>query len=260
MDKRELETQELVQRYSETHDPRIEARLVELHRPLVYKIAHQYRPSPNDLEDLVQEGSVGLLIAIRRFDPKRGVKLPSFAGWWIRALQMRWLINNHRLVKIGTTQSQRNLFFNLRGARARLEAAGIEPTAERIAERLGVEASDVEMMAQRLAARETSLEAPSRRDPELRALAALPSPEVPADELVAELEERAILHQEIEAFRDMLSGRERDLFQRRWMRDEQQTLGQIGHDYDISRERARQIESAMLGKLRQRVEKRLKAA
>ena len=128
----------LAVKYTETGDVEAAARLVTANLRLVVKIAYDYRRAYKNLLDLVQEGNIGLMQAVKKYDPYKGVKLSSYAAWWIRAYILRFILNNHRLVKLGTTQAQRKLFFNLKKEKAKLSAMGIEPTAEVIAKRLDV--------------------------------------------------------------------------------------------------------------------------
>src|SRR2546422_45926 len=135
-------------------------RLIEANLRLVVKIAYEYRRAHKNLLDMVQEGNIGLIQAVGKFDPYRGVKLSSYAAFWIRAYILKFILNNWRLVKIGTTQAQRKLFFNLNKEKARLSAMGIEPSAAEIALRLGVEEQEVTDMDRRLSSGEMSLDAP----------------------------------------------------------------------------------------------------
>ena len=125
--------------YTKTGSVDLAARLVTANLRLVVKIAYEYRRAYRNIMDLVQEGNIGLMQAVKRYDPYRGVKLSSYAAWWIRAYMLRFILNNWRLVKIGTTQAQRRLFFNLSKEKAKLTAMGIEPTTEEITKRLNVE-------------------------------------------------------------------------------------------------------------------------
>ena len=136
------------------------ARLVTANLRLVVKIAYEYRRAYKNIMDLVQEGNIGLMQAVKRYDPYRGVKLSSYAAWWIRAYILRFILNNWRLVKLGTTQAQRKLFFNLSKKRAELQAMGIEPTNAEIAKQLDVPENEVAEMDVRLAQSENSLDAP----------------------------------------------------------------------------------------------------
>jgi RNA polymerase sigma-32 factor len=122
------ETQSLAEKFVKTQDSVAAARLVTSNLRLVVKIAYEYRRAYKNIMDLIQEGNIGLMQAVKRYDPYRGVKLSSYAAWWIRAYILRFILNNWRLVKLGTTQAQRKLFFNLRKKRAELQALGIDPT------------------------------------------------------------------------------------------------------------------------------------
>ena len=135
-------------------------KLIEANLRLVVKIAYEYRRAHRNLLDLVQEGNIGLIQAVGKFDPHRGVKLSSYAAFWIRAYILKFILNNWRLVKIGTTQAQRKLFFNLRKEREKLEQLGFQPSSALLAEKLDVPEKDVIEMERRLAAPEASLDAP----------------------------------------------------------------------------------------------------
>jgi len=148
------EEHNLAVKYVGTGDVAAAARLVTANLRLVVKIAYEYRRAYKNIMDLVQEGNIGLMQAVKRYDPYRGVKLSSYAAWWIRAYILRFILNNWRLVKLGTTQAQRKLFFNLNKEKARLSAMGIEPSAAEIARRLGVEEQEVSDMDRRLSSGE----------------------------------------------------------------------------------------------------------
>src|SRR5919197_3565378 len=150
----------LAMRYHETGDFDAAYKLVASNLRLVVKIAHEYRRSAFSLLDLVQEGNIGLMQAVKKYDPFKGVKLSSYAAWWIRAYIIRFIMDNWRLVKLGTTQAQRKLFFNLAKEREKLLAHGIEPTPRLLARNLQVEEKDVEEMSARMASEDLSLDAP----------------------------------------------------------------------------------------------------
>ncbi len=154
------EERTLTEQYSKTQDSTAARKLIEANLRLVVKIAYEYRRAHKNLLDLVQEGNIGLMQAVKRYDPYRGVKLSSYAAWWIRAYMLRFILNNWRLVKLGTTQAQRKLFYNLNKEKARLAAQGIDPTPELIANHLNVETRDVIDMDRRLGSGEASLDAP----------------------------------------------------------------------------------------------------
>src|SRR5207253_586289 len=132
------EERDLTTKYTETGDPNIARRLVTANLRLVIKLAYEYRRAYKNMMDLIQEGNIGLMQAVKRYDPYRGVKLSSYAAWWIRAYILRFILNNWRLVKLGTTQAQRKLFFNLRKKPSELQAMGIDPTNAEIAKQLNV--------------------------------------------------------------------------------------------------------------------------
>jgi len=227
-------------------------RLVTANLRLVVKIAYDYRRAYKNLLDLIQEGNIGLMQAVRKYDPYKGVKLSSYAAWWIRAYILRFILNNHRLVKLGTTQAQRKLFFNLKKEKARLSAMGIDPTAERIAERLDVTVDEVAQMDRRLAAGDASLDAPvgSGEGRSVPWIDLLPSKTTPVDEVLADEELGDMLRLKIHEFGDQLFDKEARIFQGRLLAEDPLTLQQLGEEFGVSRERVRQIEKRLLQKLR----------
>ena len=199
---------------------------------LVVKIAYEYRRAYKNIMDLIQEGNIGLMQAVKRYDPYRGVKLSSYAAWWIRAYILRFILNNWRLVKLGTTQAQRKLFFNLRKKRAELVALGIDPTNAEIAKQLNVPESEVAEMDVRLQSSEKSLDAPVG-DGEGRATAkvdTMPSLVEGPESLMADSELQGLLKEKLGAFRKTLAGKEKDLaiFDERLVADEPLTLQELG--------------------------------
>jgi RNA polymerase sigma-32 factor len=192
--------------------------------------------------------------AVKRYDPYRGVKLSSYAAWWIRAYILRFILNNWRLVKLGTTQAQRKLFFNLRKKRAELQAMGIDPTNAEIAKQLNVPESDVAEMDVRLAQSEKSLDAPVG-DADGRAIAKvdmIPSLGLGPEAAMADEELQALLKEKLAEFRATLAGKEKDLaiFDLRLVADDPLTLQDLGDRFGISRERVRQLEQRLLARLR----------
>ena len=244
---------DLAVRYASSGDVEAARRLITSNLRLVVKIAHEYRRAHRNLLDLVQEGNVGLLQAVRKYDPFRGVKLSSYAAWWIRAYILKFILNNWRLVKLGTTQAQRKLFFNLRKEKEKLEAAGYAPEAKLLAERLDVSEAEVREMDGRLASGEMSLDTPVGRDDEGGAshLDMLESPSDTRPDVAAEGDEfRALLRRKLDVFQETLAGRELTIFQERLHAETPLTLQEIGDKYGISRERARQLEKRLTDKLR----------
>ena len=248
------ETHALAAKFLTTQDPAVAARLVTANLRLVVKIAYEYRRAYKNIMDLVQEGNIGLMQAVKRYDPYRGVKLSSYAAWWIRAYILRFILNNWRLVKLGTTQAQRKLFFNLRKKRGELQAMGIDPTNAEIAKQLNVPESDVAEMDVRLAQSEKSLDAPVG-DADGRAISKvdmMPSVGAGPETQMADNELQALLKDKLADFRATLSGKEKDvaIFDLRLVADDPLTLQDLGDRFGISRERVRQLEQRLLGRLR----------
>jgi RNA polymerase sigma-32 factor len=255
------EEHELAVRYREHGDLGAARRLIESNLRLVVKIAYEYRRAHRNLLDLVQEGNIGLMQAVQKYDPYRGVKLSSYAAWWIRAYILKFVLNNWRLVKIGTTQAQRKLFFNLRKERERLEQLGFHPEPKLLAERLEVSEKDVIEMEKRLAAPDTSLDAPvggeegdgTRTRLDYLEGQASSRPDVQAEQA----QFHALLREKLVAFGETLKGREQTIFRERLLTDSPLTLQEIGDRYGVSRERARQIEKRLRDRLRAYLEAEL---
>lgn len=242
----------LAERWVEEGDKDAARELVTANLRLVVKIANQYRRGYQNLLDLVQEGNIGLLKAVQKFDPYRGVKLSTYAGWWIRAYVLKYILDTWRMVKIGTTQNQRKLFFNLRKQREALKAAGIEPTAEAIAEALNVSEQEVVEMQKRLAAPDQSLDAPLQEsDESSRSKIDMVRDEGSGpEEDVGSLQLRELLGESLRAFGQDLQGREEEIFKERVTAEEPVTLQELGTRWGVSRERARQLEKRLLLRLR----------
>jgi RNA polymerase sigma-32 factor len=255
------EERALATRLVEHGDTQAARKLIEANLRLVVKIAYEYRRAHKNLLDLVQEGNIGLIQAVSKFDPYRGVKLSSYAAFWIRAYILKFILNNWRLVKIGTTQAQRKLFFNLRKEREKLEQLGFQPTTALLAEKLDVPEKEVIDMERRLAAPEASLDAPlgSGNDDEgsRTRLDYLPSEDIRPDRAVAQSEFSELLRKKLEAFAQTLEGREQTIFRERWLTEDPLTLQEIGDRYQVSRERARQLEKRMLDRLKKYLEAEL---
>ena len=247
------EEHELAVRFSKTGDSAAARRLITANLRLVVKISQEYRRAHKNLLDLIQEGNIGLIQAVQKYDPYRGVKLSSYAAWWIRAYILKFILANWRIVKIGTTQAQRKLFFNLRKEREKLEKAGFEVEARHLAAALDVSEHDVVEMERRLGSSETSLDSPVRGDEsggrtqgDFVPAAASMRPDVQVE--LGEFQE--LLRQKLEAFGATLKDRELDIFRDRLLNDSPATLQEIGEKYGVSRERARQIEERLKKKLR----------
>ncbi|HEX9103957.1 MAG TPA: sigma-70 family RNA polymerase sigma factor, partial [Polyangia bacterium] len=219
----------LAVKYLKTHDPKIAAQLVTSNLKLVVKLAHEYTRAGKNLLDLIQEGNVGLVQAVEKYDPNRNVKLSSYAAWWIRAYILRYILQNARIVRLGTTATQRKLFFNLRKEKAKLERMGFVPTTDRVAKAMRVPEHEVIDMEQRLGADDASLDAPLYRDGgdddhSRSRLDLIESIGARPDTIAEDGEFRERLHEVLVGFGARLKGRERELFDRRLMTDEPATL------------------------------------
>lgn len=246
------EEQTLANKYIQTQDVAAAARMVTANLRLVVKIAYEYRRAYKNIMDLIQEGNIGLMQAVKKYDPNRGVKLSSYSAWWIRAYILRFIINNWRLVKLGTTQAQRKLFFNLNKEKARLAALGIDPTPAEVAKRLGVEESEAMEMDRRLSTGEMSLDAPigDNEGRPVSRIELMPSANLGPDSMVANEQVRSILGEKLEQFRATLKGKDVDIFDKRLIAEDPLTLQELGDQFGISRERVRQLEARLLANLR----------
>jgi RNA polymerase sigma-32 factor len=252
------EERALAMKYYETRDPALGRRLASANLWLVVWIARSYPSARDYLSDLVQEGNLGLLLALRKYDPRRGVRFASYATFWIRAYVLRFLVNNRSLVKIGTTQGQRKLFFSLRKEKRKMEALGCDPSSEALAERLNVTTAEVEEMECRMGAPELSLDEPSSNG---CGYAGEAMRTLRRDALTAPTEERPDVRYEHEELVDQLhkgiagqafpiDEREQLLLERRWLAEEPAVLQELGTLFGVSRERVRQIERRLLDELR----------
>ncbi|MBL8910492.1 MAG: RNA polymerase factor sigma-32 [Archangium sp.] len=244
---------ELAKKYRDTGDVKAAYKLVASNLRLVVKLAHEYHRNPLSLLDLVQEGNIGLMQAVKKFDPERGVKLASYAAWWIRAYILRYIMDNWKMVKLGTTEAQRKLFFKLRQEQERLLKQGFEVTPKLLADRLNVSEQDVIEMDQRLGNDELSIDAPlpgSEDDKATRADRLLPSAAPAADDTLGNAELRELFRTKLAKFSEGLNEKDKYIFEKRLIADEPQTLQDIGAHYGFSRERARQLEAALIERMR----------
>lgn len=250
------EEYELAVDYHTTENKHAAHRLITSNLRLVVKIANDFRQAQSSLLDMIQEGNYGLMQAVKRYNPYKGVKLSSYAAWWIRAYILKYIMDNKSQVRIGTTAAQRKLFFNLRKEAERLlrEYERVDP--KMIAESLNVKEKDVVEMQQRLQAPEVSLDAPVSRAQAHNGSAGMTqgdlmaSPEVAADDLLADEQIKQVFADHLEDFRKTLKERDLDFFQSRMVAESPLTLQELGNKYGISRERARQIEARILKNLK----------
>ncbi len=249
------ETDELAIRFKETGDQDAAYRLVSSNLRLVVKVAMDFQKYwMQNFMDLIQEGNVGLVQATKKFDPYRGVKFSYYAAYWIRAYVLKFIMDNWRLVKIGTTQAQRKLFFSLNKEKKLLEAQGFSPEPKLLAERLNVKEKEVIEMSQRMDSWDVSLEAPVRSDSEDEQKNFIPSSGPTIETTIAGREMQVKLGQLIDILKDKLNEKEKMILEQRLLTDEPLTLQNIADKFDISRERVRQIEVNLLKKMRKYLE------
>jgi len=249
------ETDELAVRFREDGDQDAAYRLVSSNLRLVVKVAMDFQKYwMQNFMDLIQEGNVGLVQATKKFDPYRGVKFSYYAAYWIRAYVLKFIMDNWRLVKIGTTQAQRKLFFSLNKERKLLEGQGFAAEPKLLAERLNVKEREVIEMGQRMDNWDVSLESPVRSDSEDEQKNFLPSNGPGIESTVAGKEIKAKLTELLDTLKVKLNDKERMILEKRLLTDEPLTLQNIADRFDISRERVRQIEVNLLKKMKKYLE------
>ena len=237
--------------YHETGDRETAYKLVTSNLKLVVKIAMIYQKVYRNLLDLIQEGNLGLIQAVRRFDPYRGTRLPTYAAWWIKAYILKFLLDNSRMVKIGTTNVRRKILMNLNKEKRELEAKGIVPTSKLLAENLGVDEQELRDVEQGMAGPDISLDAPlGNQDGDAHYIDTLHLMEQSIDEKIAQGEFRELLEKRFADFAETLSERDRVILTRRLIADEPETLQQIADRYGISREAVRVAEKKLIAKLK----------
>jgi RNA polymerase sigma-32 factor len=244
------EEHRLAVQYKEYGDVEAAYKLVTANLRLVVMIAREYQKAFKNLLDLIQEGNMGLMEAVKNFDPYRGVRFPSYAVWWIRAYMIRYIMNDWRMVKIGTTQAQRKLFFNLQKEKDRIEAEGLTPGPKLLAQRLNVKEDEVVEMEQRMASRDLSVDVPIGDAEETTMLSFLQDAKQTPEEEIAETQYRDLLRDKMEQFAKGLKDKELVIYRERLLNEDPLTLREIGEKYGISRERVRQIEERVKKKLK----------
>lgn len=245
------EERDLGRRYRDG-DARAGRTLVESNLRFAIKVAKAYRAPGMSMTDLVQEASLGLMQAVERFDPERGSRLISFAVWWIRAQLQAYVLRSWSLVKMGTTQAQRRVFFGLSRAMRRIEAHNTDRESRTVAvsRALGVEPAELEETQLRMACRDASLDAPAHAGTDATTGDELASADPLPDELVAQWEWRHQLTLAVEHALRSLDARERFIAERRLLEDDPPTLAILAEHFGFSRERARQLELRAKSKLR----------
>ncbi|BBD07869.1 sigma-70 family RNA polymerase sigma factor [Desulfovibrio ferrophilus] len=242
---------ELARRVRDEGDSDAAFRLVSSHLRLVVKIAMDFqRRWMQNVLDLIQEGNVGLMRAVQKFDPDKGIKFSYYAAFWIKAYILKFIMDNWRLVKIGTTQAQRKLFYNLNKERQRLQNLGFDPNSATLAENLGVSEDVVIEMDQRLSRQDMSLNLPLGEEGGATRMDFLPALQPGVEDTLAQDEIAETLHGHLKSIAPHLNEKELDILELRLLSDSPVTLREIGEKYGVTRERVRQIEARLLQKLK----------
>ena len=255
----EEEEKELAIRLKETGDVDAAYKLTTANLMLVVKIAMTFKREWQNLMDLVQEGNVGLMKAVKNFDPFRGVRLSAYASWWIKSYILKYILDNWRLVRVGTTNARRKLLFNLKKEKERLEREGFDPSTKLLAEHFGVDEGEIIDVEASIGAVDVSMDTPTRPD----------SPMTPAQSLSdgkslekgAEIDQfRKILQQKIEGFKSNLKPAEIEILEKRILSESPQSLQEIGDQRGVTREAIRQSEQRLLKKFRIYIEEEMPEA
>ena len=244
----------LAKKYFETKDPEAAQKLVRSNLRFVVKVAAEYSKFGAKMIDLIQEGNVGLMHAVKEYNPYKGARIITYAVWWIRGYIQEFLMRQYSMVRIGTTQNQRKLFYQLQKERKSLEQLGNTAQLTELSTKLGIPADEIQTMAQRLSGRDVSLDRPLDEDSgtTMSDLQRAPSEENIDDRLARE-EQLAILKKKIEEIRPSLSEREKIILEERILNDEPLTLQEIGEKYGITREAVRQMESRVIKKIKDKM-------
>ena len=246
------EEHELATRAREHNDPDAAFRLVSSHLRLVVRIAMDFqRRWMQNVLDLIQEGNVGLLRAVNKFDPGKGIKFSYYASFWIKAYILKFIMDNWRMVKIGTTQVQRKLFYNLNRERQKLIAQGFDPDSAMLSERLGVSVEQINEMDQRLASTDVSLNMQlGDENGATTKMDLLPAIGPGVEDSLASSEISGLIREQMKSILPRLNEKEQYILHHRLLSDEPLTLREIGERYNVTRERVRQLEARLLEKIR----------
>ena len=246
---------ELAKKYFETKDPVAAQALVTANLRFVVKVAAEYSRFGARMIDLIQEGNMGLMHGVREFNPYKGVRLITYAVWWIRGYIQEYLMKQYSLVKIGTTQNQKKLFYQLQRQKEELDALGKSPDIKMLSSKLGIPEDEVEMMAQRMSGRDVSLDRPVDDESGSSLMDFQKIDTHMPDEDIAQKEEMTHLNEAIEALKPLLSDREKIILDERILADEPLTLQEIGEKYGITREAVRQMETRLMKKIKDQYQK-----
>ncbi len=245
----EEEEHNLALHFKETGDVKAAYQLITHNLMLVVKIALTFRREWENMMDLIQEGNVGLMKAVQNFDPFRGVRLPAYASWWIKAYILKFILDNWRLVKVGTTNARRKLLYNLQKEKAKLEAQGFVPSSKQLAEHFGVEEQDVIDVEASLGAYDVSMDTPTKPDSTLTPMKTLTDGAHPEQDVETQQFHEAF-REKIAQFLEDLKPIEKELFATRILSVDPTSLKEIGEHYNITREAVRQAEQRLLKKFK----------
>ena len=255
----EEEEKELAIRLKETGDVDAAYQLTTANLMLVVKIAMTFKREWQSLMDLVQEGNVGLMKAVKNFDPFRGVRLSAYATWWIKSYILKYILDNWRLVRVGTTNSRRKLLFNLKKEKERLEREGFDPSTKLLAEHFGVDENEIIDVEASIGAVDVSMDTPTRADSSMTPAQSLSDGK--SLEKGAEIDQfRAILQQKIEGFKSELKPGEIEILEKRVLSESPQSLQELGDERGVTREAVRQAEQRLLKKFRIYIEEEMPEA
>lgn len=247
------EEKELTLELIRTGDIEVAKKLVLANLRLVVKIALEYKNAYKNIMDLIQEGNIGLMKAVSKYDPSKGAKLSYYASWWIRSYILKFILDNFRLIKIGTTQDQKKLFYNLMREKQRLMSMGITPDVKLLSDNLGVSEKAVIEMDQRLGSQgqEISLDRPLGEDGGRQVLSdIIGDNDESLDEKLGELQNLEILKEHLEEFVKSLKPRDQEIFKKRLLSEVPESLQAIADQYGVSRERIRQVEERLIEQLK----------
>ena len=256
----EEEEKELAIRYKETGDLDSAYKLTTANLMLVIKIAMTFKREWQNLMDLIQEGNVGLMKAVKNFDPFRGVRLSAYATWWIKSYILKHILDNWRLVRVGTTNARRKLLFNLKREKEKLEREGFDPTTKLLAERFGVDETEVIDVSASIGAMDVSIDTPVRPDSTMTPAQTLSQDGQSVEENVALKQFRQILNENIENFKAGLNPNEIEILNNRILSEDPLSLQEIGEQRGVTREAVRQAEQRLLKKFKTYIEEKMPEA
>ena len=239
-------------------DQKATARLITSNLRLVVRVAFMYNRVYSNTMDLIQEGNIGLLEAVRRFDPFKGARLPTYATWWIKAYVIKFLLDNFRIVRVGTTNERRKLLFNLRKEKEKLRLQGIEPTHQLMAEKLNASIEDVREVDQAIEGGDVSLDSTPPGEDSIPLSERLSAAEERVDDQLARGELKEAFNRHLAEFSETLSDREKTILQERLIAEEPLTLQTIADRYGVTREAIRLNEKSLIRRIKEYMEEALR--